>query len=170
MYSLYYFKKVSSTNDKIKDFEKEGTVVIAEQQIKGRGRFKRKWSSGKNGLWFSILLKPKNIEKLSFLNFCAAISCQKAIKKITGIRTKLKWPNDLIFMNKKLCGILTESSLGKENLVYLGIGINTNNKIPKDLGKIAISVYKIINKKIDNKKLLKNILDYFDNYYKEYQK
>ena len=128
-YKIHHFKSLASTQEKAKEFSRKGLsdiAVIADIQTEGRGRFKRKWVSGKGGLWMSILLKPKNTENLQYLTFAAAVSVFNSIKKISNISTKIKWPNDLHYKGKKLCGILTEGIFGKDNFVVVGIGLNTN--------------------------------------------
>ena len=174
-YKIFNFKSLTSTQDKAKDFARKGlsnVIIIADTQTKGRGRFKRKWYSDKNGLYMSILLKPKNVKNLQYLTFAAAISVVKSIKKIADLKTNIKWPNDVHYKKKKLCGILTEGIFGKNNYVVVGIGLNVNqNKFPNEIKNIASSL-KIIKKKTFNiKKLMKNIIDEFyvlyNNYYKK---
>ena len=175
MHKLYHFKSLPSTQDKAKEFSKKGfsnIVVIADAQTKGRGRFKRKWYSEKGGLWMSILLKPANIKNLQYLTFAAAISVAKSIKKITNLNTKIKWPNDVHYKGKKLCGILTEGIFGKDNYVAVGIGLNVNqDKFPSDIKNTATSLKIIKKKNIYIKKLSKNIIDeFFSIYNNQYDK
>lgn len=164
-YKIHYFKSLTSTQDKAKEFSGKGlfnAVIIADKQTKGRGRFKREWHSGKGGLWMSILLKPDITQNLQYLTFIAAISVAKSIKKIAKLNASIKWPNDVHYKGKKLCGILTEGIFGKENFVVAGIGLNVNQKnFPNDIQDIATSLRIIKNKKYDNKELAKNILDEF---------
>ena len=171
-YKIHYFKSLTSTQDKAKEFSKQGLsniVIISDSQTKSRGRFKRKWHSSKGGLWMSILLKPKNIKYLQHLTFAAAISVVESVKKITGINANIKWPNDVHYKNRKLCGILTEGIFGKENYVVVGIGLNVNqNLFPYDIQDIATSLKLIKNKKIDIGKLTKLILTSFFKLYNDY--
>src|SRR3989338_7594384 len=149
MYKIYRFKSLPSTQDKAKEFSRKGLsniAVIADIQTKGRGRFKRKWHSQKGSLSMSILLKPSNIKNLQYLTFAAAISVVKSIKKSANLNTKIKWPNDVHYKGKKLCGILTEGIFGKENYAVVGIGLNVNqDKFPYDIKNTASSL-KIIKK------------------------
>ena len=101
MFKVYHFPKVNSTFDKAKKLE-INSVVIADIQLKGKGRFKRNWSSQKGGIYLSIVLENLNPQ---YLTFIAAISAQKAIKDIYNLNTIIKWPNDLLYKKKKLCGI-----------------------------------------------------------------
>ena len=171
-YKFYHFKSLTSTQDKAKEFAKKGlsnVVIVSDFQTNGRGRFKRKWYSSKGGLWMSILLKSKYSENLQYLTFIAAIAAVKSIKKITGIDTKIKWPNDVHYKGKKLCGILTEGIFGKENYVIVGSGLNVNQiKFSADIKNTATSLRIIKNKKINIGKLRKNIADDFFHIYSHY--
>ncbi len=159
MFKVYHFNNVNSTIDKAMDFP-EKSVIVADLQLKGKGRFKRSWSSSKGGIYLSIVLESLNPQ---YLTFIAAISTQKAIKEVCNINTVIKWPNDLICNKKKLCGILT---VIKKEKAIVGIGINTNNIIPKTLKDKAVSLNKIINKKINNKSIINNLLKHFEFYLK----
>ena len=120
----------------------------------------------------SILLKPNNIKNIQYLTFTAAISVAKSIKKLTNINTKIKWPNDVHYNRKKLCGILTEGIFGKENYVAVGIGLNVNQeKFSDEIKNIATSLKIIKKKNIGIKKLAKNIIDeFFSIYNNQYNK
>jgi len=166
MFDIRYFNKLDSTNTKAKLLLKDKVVIVANSQVKGRGRFKRKWSSGLGGLYFSVCLKVNKLDIIGYYTFIAALSVFNSVKDLLGVKAVIKWPNDLLFDGKKLCGILSESKLGKEKFIVVGIGVNTNNKIDSSLTKKAVTLSKIKNKKIDNKKLLKKILVYFEKYLK----
>ncbi|MBI1935211.1 biotin--[acetyl-CoA-carboxylase] ligase [Candidatus Woesearchaeota archaeon] len=170
-YKLFHFNSLTSTQDKAKEFAKKGlssAVIISDVQTRGRGRFKRKWHSSKGGLWMSVLLKPKNAQHLQYLTFAAAVSVVNAIKKITGINVKIKWPNDVHYKGKKLCGILTEGIFGKENHVVVGIGLNVNqDKFPEDIKNIATSLKLIKNETYAIKKISLLILEEFSNIYEK---
>jgi len=173
-YKIQHFNSLTSTQDKAKELSKKGLsniVIVANVQTKGRGRFKRKWYSDKGGLWLSVLLKPDNIKNIQYLTFIAAIAVTKSIKKIANLKTNIKWPNDVHYDGKKLCGILTEGIFGKDNHVIVGIGLNANqNKFPNEIKNIATSL-KIIKKKIDKKFFLKTIAEnFFYLYYNYYAK
>ena len=166
---------MTSTQDKAKEFSKKGLsdiVVVADAQTRGKGRFNRKWHSGKNGLWMSILLKARNTEKLQYITFIAAISVVEAIKKTSKLRTKIKWPNDIIYKKKKLGGILTEGIFGKNNFMVVGIGLNVNQSgFPKEIRDTASSLRLIKHRFFDVKKLMEGIVHGFyysyANYYRK---
>ena len=129
-YKKYFFETLSSTNDKAKElalFEDEGTVIITEEQTKGKGRFGRSWRSSKGkDILFSIILKPDfNPIQMQRIVLLAAAAVNMALKDI-GIDSLIKWPNDIIINGKKVCGILMEMSISGDSVSYgvLGIGIN----------------------------------------------
>jgi len=167
------FKKINSTNEKAKDLARKGlfdVIIAADEQTKGKGRFNRKWFSSEGGLYFSILLKEKNVDKMKYLTFIAAVSVVKAISKVTKLKTKIKWPNDVHFNNKKLCGILTESVLGKENYVVVGVGMNVNQtKFHKSIKDITTSLKIQFKKPIDKNEILNQFLKEFSKLYSQYK-
>jgi len=145
------FAETTSTNDVIeklaRDGAKEGAVIFAESQTKGRGRLGRKWlSPARKGLWFSILLRPDlRPQEATQLTIGAATALWRAIHDHTGLLTEIKWPNDILHHGRKVAGILTELSaeLDQVKHVILGIGVDVNltaNEFPADLRKTATSL------------------------------
>ena len=145
------FEETTSTNDVIeklaRDKVKEGVVVFAESQTKGRGRLGRKWiSPARKGLWFSILLRPDlQPQEATQLTVASATALRRAIEAGTGLKVKIKWPNDILIHGKKAAGILTELSaeLDRVKHMILGIGVDVNlnaAEFPQDLRKIATSL------------------------------
>ena len=172
---FYHFNSLSSTQDKAKELSGKclnNIVVTSDKQTKARGRFKRKWHSDKGGLWMSILLRPENTGNMQYLTFAAAVSVVKAIKKITNIKTSIKWPNDIHYKGKKLCGILTEGFFGKNRHIIVGIGLNVNQiSFPSSIKNGAVSLKMIKNRNFDIKKLSKVIIrEFFILYNKCYNK
>ena len=172
LYKIHHFKSLTSTQDKAKEFSKKklnNVAIIADLQTKGHGRFNRKWFSSKGSLFMSILLKPKNIENIQYLTFATAVAIVKAIKRISNLNTNIKWPNDVHYNKKKLCGILTEGYFGKENYVVVGIGLKVNqNKFSNSLKNTATSL-KILGKRNFNiENLSKIILEEFFVFYEKY--
>lgn len=167
---------IDSTNNFAKEMASkvpDGTVIIAEEQTAGRGRLGRSWISQKGcGIWMSIILKP-NIQPQEAINLTqvAAISVVKAIEEVFHVESKIKWPNDIILNNKKVCGILTEmsSEIDKINYVIIGIGVNVNcDNFPEELKGKATSLYLETNSKVDRKKLTASILNNLEFYYNAY--
>jgi BirA family transcriptional regulator, biotin operon repressor / biotin---[acetyl-CoA-carboxylase] ligase len=145
------FEETSSTNDVMeklaRDNVREGVVVFAESQTKGRGRLGRRWiSPSHQGLWFSVLLRPKlRPQEMTQMTIGAATALRRAIEAETGLKPDIKWPNDLLLDGKKVAGILTEMSaeLDRVRHIIIGIGVDVNltaAAFPGDLRKIATSL------------------------------
>ena len=143
------FEETTSTNDVMeklaRDGVKEGVVVFAESQTKGRGRLGRKWlSPTRQGLWLSVLLRPElRPQETTQLTVASATALRRAIKTVTGLTADIKWPNDLLLGGKKVVGILTEMSAEVDRVrhVILGIGVDVNQEdFPPELRKLATSL------------------------------
>ncbi|MDD5617617.1 MAG: biotin--[acetyl-CoA-carboxylase] ligase [Candidatus Omnitrophica bacterium] len=147
---------------------KEGTVVCAEGQYKGRGRLSRFWSSPKHkGIYFSLVLRPKITPSESpKLTLLTAVSVCEAIRKFTKLDCLIKWPNDLIINNKKVGGILTEMNAETDmvKFIIVGIGINVNTT-ESLLPPQATSLKEQLGKRISRVDLLKEILSGMDKEY-----
>ena len=145
------FEQTTSTNDVIeklaRDEVKEGIVVFAESQTKGRGRLGRPWlSPARKGLWFSVLLRPDlRPPETTQLTVASAAALRRAIQSETGLAPEIKWPNDILIRGKKVAGILTElnAELDRVKHVILGIGVDVNlslNEFPAELRGTATSL------------------------------
>ena len=152
------FKSVKSTNDialmLIKKDNIKPSIILSERQTKGRGTMGKKWISKKGNLFLSIFFdiskKKIDFKKFSIIN---AYLLKSILAKKFSNKIKIKWPNDLLFKKKKICGILQETIInaGKQFLI-VGIGINTNLD-PKNSSFSSSSLKDITNKNVDNKKL-----------------
>jgi len=127
------FDKVTSTNDIAKSLAEngtaEGTIVLAAEQTAGRGRMGRTFYSPKrDGLYISLILRPQTaVKDAGLITACAAVAARRSVLELTGVPVDIKWVNDLLFCEKKLCGILAEgqfSSQGELAFMILGLGIN----------------------------------------------
>jgi len=171
---FYVFDELSSTNIKAKelaqDGEAEGTVVIAQMQKSGRGRFDRRWESPDGGLYLSIILKPNvSPDKITLLPLVAALAVSTTISNY-GLSSTIKWPNDVRVHKKKIAGILLESDVNENQLHYviLGIGVNLNidvNLFPSELKDTTTSLLHELHTVVDYHKFLENLLLSFDTYY-----
>lgn len=173
---LVYLPEVDSTNQEVKRIACDypnGTAVVAEKQTAGKGRLGRVWSSPKGtGLWFSILLKP-NIapNQIAGITLACGLGVCKAIRKYTGLNALIKWPNDIIIGNKKICGILTEMKAEADKISYavVGIGINVNTtEFEEDIKHKATSLSVEANKAIDRAELFKEIMVYLERSFDDY--
>ncbi len=131
---VIYYPSLTSTNDVAKllarQGAREGTVVLAREQTAGRGRIKRAWLSPKGSIALSIILHPSPAY-LPSLIMVASLATVHCIEQVSGLRAQIKWPNDVLVNQKKVCGILIESAV-KGNVVdyaVIGIGINVNLKL-----------------------------------------
>jgi BirA family biotin operon repressor/biotin-[acetyl-CoA-carboxylase] ligase len=169
---IYYFKTIDSTNIYAKKLVKngieQGTIVVSDIQNSGRGRKNRSWSSPKGGLWFSVILYP-NIppQKAMLVTMASSVAVAQGIIETTGLTPMIKWPNDLLINNKKVCGILTEldAEMDKINYSIVGIGINVNNEVDDSLKDVATSLYKLTKANISRVKLLRSIIKNLDKNY-----
>lgn len=168
MFKIYNFDSVESTNITAREFP-HNSIIIANSQTKGHGRFNREWDSSIGGIYLSIVLIPKT-DLIQQYTFIAVLSVLKAINKLYP-NIKIKWPNDLMINKKKVCGILTENIFFRDQKkTIIGIGINTNNKLSKKLEKIATTLKKETLKKIDNGKIISSLIQNFEGYLKVFEK
>ncbi len=148
---IQVFEQTTSTNDVMeklaRDGVKEGVVIFAETQTKGRGRLGRKWiSPERKGLWFSVLLRPDlRPQEATQLTVASATALRRAIQSGTGLKPEIKWPNDILIGGKKVAGILTELSAEVDRVrhIILGIGVDVNldaGELPVELRKTATSL------------------------------
>lgn len=177
--NIRHYNTIDSTNKAakslaIEDIE-EGTVVVSEEQTSGRGRLGRSWISPKSsGIWMSIILKPNiNPMMASRVTLIGAAAVHKALEEI-GIDAKIKWPNDIVLNNKKLCGILTEMNgeMDKVNYIVMGIGLNANvdeEDFSDELKNMATSLKIEKNEQINRKELFAKILNNFEILYDEFK-
>lgn len=150
-HSIHYDETVDSTQ-KIAhrlayEDAPEGMIVVAEEQLAGRGRMDRKWFSAKyTGIWMSIILRPKiPLAKAPQLTLIAAVAVVQAIEELTELSPQIKWPNDILINGKKMTGILTELQAESDRIhsVIIGMGINVNqlkDDFPSDLRDTATSI------------------------------
>lgn len=160
------YESLSSTNSEAARLAglgaEEGLVVVADEQTAGRGRLQRKWISPKGaGLYSSILLHPEiPQESWSLITFVAALAVNDALFEACSLQTDIKWPNDLLASERKICGILAEVvETSKGRGIVLGIGINlTNEAFPEELRSHAISVMEAIGSSPEREAILSSLL------------
>jgi len=174
---IHYYRSVDSTNAVAKALAgqgaPEGTLVVTEEQTAGRGRRGKSWVSppGAN-LLFSVLLRPPiEGEKVFVLTMVLGLAGLKAVNKVTGVKTMIKWPNDLYVGTKKLAGVLTEFSVkGKQaDWVVPGMGINVawRPETAEEGGVPATSLLDEGGQRVSRNELLIEILTEFEGLYKE---
>jgi BirA family biotin operon repressor/biotin-[acetyl-CoA-carboxylase] ligase len=156
---IHRFESIASTNDTAIRMAEEGapeaTVVIAGEQTAGRGRRGSAWSSPLgSGLYLSMILRPdRSYEELWQLAFVGSLAVVDAIRSVSGLDPRLKWPNDVLIKGKKVCGILAEARRARRNMphpVILGIGINVNTEqFPQEIADRATSLALELGKPLD---------------------
>ena len=147
---------------------REGTLVCAEGQSKGKGRLGRRWHSPKGkGIYISILLRPPlspaNVAQLTLL---AAVAVCEAVRKVGCLCAGIKWPNDILVNNRKVAGILTELSaeMDRVRFVVVGIGVNVNTPLSA-LPPTATSLKEETGRKVSRVQLLQEILRFLELWY-----
>jgi len=130
---VIYYPQLASTMDAARQEAQqgaaEGTIIIAGEQIGGRGRVKRPWLSPRGNIALSIILYP-SISFLPYIIMVASLAVVHSIESVTGLKTQIKWPNDVLINSKKVSGILIENELKGDGVAYaiIGIGINVSLK------------------------------------------
>jgi BirA family biotin operon repressor/biotin-[acetyl-CoA-carboxylase] ligase len=175
--SIYVFNELASTQDYANALpineSVHGTIVIARKQNVGKGRIGRSWISPEGGLWMSIVIRPDfSVDNIIFTQFIAALAVADAIQQATNIRSRLKWPNDVLINEKKVCGILVDVNLeGKDKKIVMGLGLNANiesslinNNLTADTTK-ATTLKEEYGNDIDLVYLTKSIVDRIEYYY-----
>lgn len=172
------YKKIDSTNDTAYSLAekgvKEGMVIVAEEQAKGKGRHGRVWlSPAKGGIYMSCILRPQiapnEIPKITLL---VAVAVAQAIRKLSGLDAMIKWPNDILIDGRKLCGILTEMKAEQDRVDFVIVGIGVNVTTPaRSLPKTASSIMEELAKagvgdrEVSRVELTRKILEEFEKYY-----
>lgn len=178
---IFFYKTVDSTNAAAAALaqggEDEGAVVIADSQSKGRGRLGRFWLSppGVN-IYMSIVLKPEIAAKdATLITIMAAVGCTIALRKVTGLDIKIRWPNDLMTSEKKLGGILTETKMISARMEYViaGVGVNVNmgaDSLPDIMKETATSIKMETGKFFSRTEVIREVLNELNDWYDILQK
>jgi len=131
---VIYYPSLASTMEVAKQEAQkgaaEGTVIIADEQTAGKGRIKRVWLSPKGSIALSVILYP-GVAYLPFLTMLASLAVTHSIEAVTGLKSQVKWPNDVLINGKKVCGVLIESNVRGDIVDYaiIGIGVNVNLRL-----------------------------------------
>lgn len=175
--NFIHYDLIDSTNIKAKEFAKDncphGTLIVAEKQSGGNGRFKRAWNSPAGGLWFTLVLRPHiPTSEAPKITQIAAACIYKTFNNF-NINTKIKWPNDIYLNGKKLCGILGEMNCDMDSINYLviGIGMNLNldiSVLDEDVQKTATSLKDEYHKDFDRNAILAEFLNCFEMEYDKF--
>lgn len=179
-HTIEYHHAVTSTQHLARELAEkgapEGTVVLAEQQLQGKGRLGRPWHSpyGK-GVWMSTILRPLTpIQLAPQLTLLTAVALTEAIRAITSLEVGIKWPNDILYKGKKLCGILLESVAEDQRLKYViagtGIDVNLSEKdYDEELLTKATSLRIELGKSVDREKLIQAFMLRWEALFQQYE-
>ena len=174
---IVFRESVDSTNTLAMELAEKGalhgTVVIADSQLKGKGRLGRTWvSPPRSNVYMSVILRPE-VEPgdATLLTIMAAIACATAVRNTTGLQVKIKWPNDMMVSDKKLGGILTEIKSDPDRIILavIGIGVNVNIRrrdFPPDVRPIATSIREKLGKMQSRTFIIAEILKEIERWYK----
>jgi len=160
------YESLPSTNTEVarlaQQGAEEGLTIVADEQTAGRGRLQRSWSSPKGaGLYCSVLLRPTVApDRLPLITIVAALATGDALLEASAVRTDIKWPNDLLVGERKICGILAEAiETPAGRAVVVGMGINlTDNAFPEELVSVATSVSRESDRRPERETILTALL------------
>ncbi|MCD7834225.1 MAG: biotin--[acetyl-CoA-carboxylase] ligase [Lachnospiraceae bacterium] len=177
---VYYYESIDSTNNEAKRLAEEGaaagTLVVAEEQVQGKGRRGRSWvTPARTAIAMSLLLRPGQSENVRLqpahapmLTLVMGMAVAAACREVCDVEAGIKWPNDVVADGKKICGILTEMSCEMDyiNYVVIGIGINTGvEQFPPELSRTAVSLHTLMGRRPDRAKLIDVCMEKFEQYY-----
>lgn len=169
--NIYYYDSIDSTNKKAKELAiagaSHGTLVLANEQTSGRGRYGRTFESPKDtGIYMSLILKPSELSyhHPTLITSYAAVVVSKVVEELTSKQLGIKWVNDLFLKDKKVCGILTEAvtdfESGMMEWIVLGIGLNistTSSGFSTEVSQKADSIYQSETPEVNRNKIAAEI-------------
>ncbi len=159
---LFYFDKVDSTMNEARNLInnhklKDGAIILAETQSGGKGRRGRAWDSPKGGVWLTYVITPfLDREQYPLYTLMSAVAITELL--IGSFPCQIKWPNDIILHEKKLCGIAVDLVVNRKDYLSIGIGINVYNEVIDTGIKIADF------KRLDINDLVINLVKSLENY------
>lgn len=175
--NLVYYDETDSTNTRAKTLAEQGapsgTLVVADCQLSGKGRRGRSWVSPRfTDIYMTLILKPQIAPSCaSMLTLTAAMAVSEGIKEVTGLKTEIKWPNDLVYDGKKVCGILTEMSAELDCIHYVVVGIGSNvnsSEIANEIVNTATSLRIGLGSPVSRSALIAAVIRWFEFYYQKF--
>jgi len=172
--NIMHFDSIDSTNNVARTQAlqgcDEGLMVVAEEQTAGRGRLGRRWTTPKStSIAFTLVLRPRiKPTQAPGITLVMGTAVCRAVRKVTSLEAGIKWPNDIIINNKKVCGILTEMNgeMDAVNYIIAGVGINVNVKeFPEEIKDVATSLYIEKSCTVSRKDILTAVLLEFEELY-----
>jgi BirA family biotin operon repressor/biotin-[acetyl-CoA-carboxylase] ligase len=145
-----------------------GTVIVADEQTTGRGRSQHIWLSPAGSLSLSVILRP-NLDNLPYMVMLTSVAVTYGIQLVTGLKPQIKWPNDILIKEKKVCGILIENDIRRNSLKHtiIGIGINVNLRLKDhpEIAPIATSLSDELGVEVPRVNILRQLLTEMDRLY-----
>jgi BirA family biotin operon repressor/biotin-[acetyl-CoA-carboxylase] ligase len=164
---IHYFSETGSTMNEAAALARQDcpdfTVVLAERQNEGRGRLQRLWTSADGGLYFTVVVRPEiSLNAAGLLNLAAAVDMAEVLKTGYQIAARLKWPNDILVEDKKICGLLSQMEIegGQVAHVNIGIGLNVNNR-PEIHEAGSVSMRSLLGRPVGRREVLISFLERF---------
>lgn len=163
---VLYYPRLTSTMEVARQEAKkeapEGTIVIADEQTAGRGRLGRAWLTPRGNIALSLVLYPR-LADLPSLIMLASLAVVRSIKVVTGLKLQIKWPNDVQIRGRKVCGILIETDVRKDEVNYaiIGIGLNVNLKLgdfPPEIQSLATSLSEELGREVPRLSVIRSLL------------
>ena len=169
---LYVYSELDSTQTTARHLAengaKEGTIVLAYSQKRGMGRNGKKWFSPKGGIWFTVILRPSFApEKANIINIILTTACAETLNHFGVNQPVIKWPNDILIKDKKICGILSQTKSAGQDIEYIlvGLGINWDIEFPPELDSSATSFKNETAEEINTNDFLSLLLERIEKYY-----
>ena len=169
---IYVFNEVSSTNTIARFLTmsgvENGTVIVSEKQYLAKGRSGKDWESPLGGVWLSVVLQPQvDHSKLPLITLATGVAVAKTLEKIGIENPEIKWPNDIMINDKKVCGILTEAVTKFNTIenIIVGVGIDANltvDQFPEELQEGTTTLKEELGREIDENELIRIFLEEFE--------
>ncbi|GAB6908796.1 conserved hypothetical protein [Desulfosarcina cetonica] len=165
---IHYFPETTSTMNEAIELAREGcpdfSVVVAERQTEGRGRMQRTWASGDGGLYFTLVVRPAiPLQLVGLVNLAAAVDMAEVLREHYEVDACLKWPNDILVGQRKICGILSQMEAEGDQVAYMGIGVGLNvNNAPETETPVAVSLKHLLGRPVPRREILLAFLDRFE--------
>lgn len=178
--NVLYYPSIGSTNEVAKELAAkgtpEGTLVVADEQTAGKGRLGREWlAPAGSSLLMSLLFRPNLAPcQAQRLTMICSLALSDAIHEVTGLSAAIKWPNDILVGNKKVCGILTELGTTGDRLEYAVVGMGLNVKLDfsalPELVETATSLAQELGREVSRLELLSHVMKDIEERYRLLQR
>ena len=165
---IHFYPEITSTMDAATVLARQGcpdfTVVVAQRQTAGRGRMQRAWLSSDGGLYFTVVIRPPiPVMQAGLVNLAAAVEMADLLRREHGIDARLKWPNDILVDQRKICGVLSQMEAEGDQLAHMNIGIGLNvNNTPELEEPVAVSLKSLLGHTVPRRPVLEGFLERFE--------